>query len=78
MGEKGPNKFEKEQMRRKNQQLRDEFDFSHMGNYRLVYPVLNNPEKAAKFDMYVEQAKLLWSDFTGGCNGGGGNTVKQG
>lgn len=58
--------------------MRDEFDFSHMGNYRLVYPVLNNPEKAAKFDMYVEQAKLLWSDFTGGCNGGGGNTVKQG
>ena len=26
--------------------------------------------------MYLEQAKLLWSDFTGGCNGGGGITVK--
>jgi hypothetical protein len=42
MGEKGPNKFEKEQMRKRNQQTRDEFDLSHLGNYRLVYPVLNN------------------------------------
>jgi hypothetical protein len=42
MGEKGPNKFEKEQMRKRNQQMRDDFDLSHLGNYRLVYPVLNN------------------------------------
>jgi hypothetical protein len=34
-------------------------------------------EKAAKFDSYIDQAKMLWSDFTGGCNGGGGITVKQ-
>ena len=29
-------------MRKRNQQMRDEFDLSHLGNYRLVYPVLNN------------------------------------
>jgi hypothetical protein len=39
MGEKGPNKFEKEQIRKNNQQIRDEFDQSHLGNYKLVYPV---------------------------------------
>lgn len=64
MGEKGPTKQEKEQIRKKNQQARDEYDFSHLGNYKLVYPVMNNPvrllvldkvqEKAAKFDMYLE------------------------
>ena len=43
MGEKGPNKFEREQIRKRNQQARDEYDWSHIGNYKLVYPVLNNP-----------------------------------
>jgi len=43
MGEKGPNKFEKEQIRRLKQQARDEFDMANLGNYKLVYPVLNNP-----------------------------------
>jgi hypothetical protein len=43
MGEKGPNKFEKEQIRKRNQQARDDFDLSHLGNYKLVYPVLDNP-----------------------------------
>jgi hypothetical protein len=43
MGEKGPNKFEKEQIRKRNQAVRDEYDFSHLGNYKLVYPVQNNP-----------------------------------
>lgn len=50
MGEKGPNKFEKEQIRKRNQQMRDEFDFSHLGNYRLVYPVLNNPVSIISLD----------------------------
>ena len=42
MGEKGPNKFEKEIIRKKNQAARDEFDLANIGGYRLVYPVLNN------------------------------------
>jgi hypothetical protein len=24
-------------------QLRDEFDLNNLGNYKMVYPVLNNP-----------------------------------
>ena len=50
MGEKGINKYEKEQVRRRNQLIRDEYDMNHLGNYRLVYPVQGNPVKARKFE----------------------------
>jgi hypothetical protein len=42
MGDKGPSKFEKEQIKKRNQTLRDEFDSNHLGNYKLVYPVLGD------------------------------------
>lgn len=66
MGEKGPNKIEKEMIRKKNQAARDEFDLANIGGYRLVYPVLNNIEKAQKFDSFIDHAKLLWAE--GGTN----------
>lgn len=43
MGEKGPNKQERELIRRKKQAERDEFDMNNLGNYKLVYPVQGNP-----------------------------------
>ena len=30
--------------------MRDEFDLNHLGNFKMVYPVLDNPEKAKRFD----------------------------
>ena len=66
MGEKGLTKQEKEALRKKKQQLRDEFDLANSGNYKLAYPVLNNPEKAKRFDGYLEQAKINWSELSGG------------
>ena len=42
MGEKGPGKLEREGIRRIKQSERDEFDMSHLGGYRLVYPVMGN------------------------------------
>ena len=66
MGEKKPDKYEREQIRRRNQQQRDDFDFSHLGNYKVTYPVLDNPDKAKKFEMFLEQARLMWADQTGG------------
>ena len=48
MGEKGPTKQEKELIRKKKQAERDEFDLSHLGNYKLVYPILNNPVSGAR------------------------------
>jgi hypothetical protein len=43
MGEKGPTKFEREQIRRAKQAERDLFDFANIGGYKLVYPVLDDP-----------------------------------
>jgi mRNA-degrading endonuclease RelE of RelBE toxin-antitoxin system len=43
MGEKNTNKFEKENIRKKNQTERDEFDRAHLGQFKVVYPVLDNP-----------------------------------
>jgi hypothetical protein len=59
MGEKGPNKFEREQIRKRNQQARDEYDWSHIGNYKLVYPVLNNPVGfSGGFKLFVYRKRL--------------------
>ncbi len=66
MGEKGPNKFEKDLIRRQKQAERDKFDLEHLGGYKMVYPVQGDPEKAKKFDMYLETARGIWSEFTGG------------
>jgi hypothetical protein len=46
MGEKGPNKFEREVLRRNKQAERDEFDLANLGNYKMVYPVQGNPVRA--------------------------------
>lgn len=43
MGEKTSNKFEKEAIRKKNQIARDEFDRAHLGQFKVAYPVLNDP-----------------------------------
>jgi hypothetical protein len=43
MGEKALGKFEKEAQRKKNQEARDKFDLEHLGNYKMVYPILNDP-----------------------------------
>jgi len=43
MGEKGLNKYEKDQLRTKIQNARDQFDMANLGNYKLVYPVLDDP-----------------------------------
>ncbi|CDW79462.1 tubulin-tyrosine ligase family protein [Stylonychia lemnae] len=61
MGEKGPSKIEKDLIRKKKQAERDQFDMNHLGNYKLVYPV-----KAQKFEQYMDQARIVWSEFTGG------------
>ncbi len=43
MGEKVMGKFEKEALRKKNQEARDKFGLEHLGNYKQVYPILNDP-----------------------------------
>jgi hypothetical protein len=43
MGDKGVTKEMKEAMRKKNQTLRDEFDMQHLGDYKLVFPIKNDP-----------------------------------
>ena len=48
MGEKGPNKLEREALRREKQAQRDEYDMSHLGNYKLVYPVHKDPVRAGR------------------------------
>lgn len=30
-------------LRKKNQIIRDEFDLQHLGDYKLVYPIKNDP-----------------------------------
>ena len=54
MGEKTLSKYEKEQIRKRNQIIRDEFDLTHLGNYKMVFPELDDPDKARKFDSYLE------------------------
>eukprot|EP00347_Sterkiella_histriomuscorum_P017972 403347271 len=66
LGEKGLDKFQKEQLRKQNQKERDEFDLDNLGQFKQVYPVLEDPQKAAKFDQFLEQARMIWSEFTGG------------
>jgi hypothetical protein len=43
MGEKTYTKQDKEIMRKRNQQIRDEYDMQNLGDYKLVYPVKNDP-----------------------------------
>ena len=43
MGEKGISKYEKELIKKRKQAERDQFDMSHLGNFRLVYPALDDP-----------------------------------
>jgi hypothetical protein len=43
MGGKIPSKAEREANRKKNMQARDEFDMNNLGDYKLVYPVKNDP-----------------------------------
>ena len=43
MGEKTYTKQDKEIMRKRNQQVRDEYDMQNLGDYKLVYPVKNDP-----------------------------------
>lgn len=43
MGDKAPSKVERENNRKKNQMIRDEFDMQNLGDYKLVYPVKNDP-----------------------------------
>lgn len=42
MGDKAPNKAERELVRKKNQAARDEFDMENLGDYKLVYPIKND------------------------------------
>lgn len=77
MGEKGISKYERDQIRKKNQLARDEFDLAHLGNYKLVYPVLNNPVKAKKFDHYLDQSRIIWSEFTGGSKAAVASVIPQ-
>lgn len=50
MGEKGPNKYERELLRRVRQAERDEFDLANLGNYKMVYPVQND---SVSFEMIM-------------------------
>ena len=43
LGEKSATKHEKEIIRKKNQAMRDEFDMANLGDYKLVYPIKNDP-----------------------------------
>ena len=43
MGDKGMSKAEREQIRRRNQQLRDDWDMNNIGDYKLAYPARNDP-----------------------------------
>mmetsp|Transcript_28005 Transcript_28005/g.20963 ORF Transcript_28005/g.20963 Transcript_28005/m.20963 type:complete len:124 (-) Transcript_28005:1338-1709(-) len=50
MGEKPiTNKFEKEMLRQRNQEARDEFDMANIGNYKKTYPSANE-EKQKKYN----------------------------
>ncbi len=48
MGDKSMAKGEREVIRKKNQVMRDEWDMSHLGDYKLVYPVKDNPVSFTK------------------------------
>jgi tubulin polyglutamylase TTLL6/13 len=54
MGDKAPNKADREQNRRRNQALRDEFDMANLGGYRLVYPVKGDAAKARLFESFID------------------------
>lgn len=43
MGEKSQSKVDREAVRKKNQAIRDEYDMATLGDYKLVYPVKNDP-----------------------------------
>ena len=57
--------------------MRDEFDLNHLGNFKLVYPVIENPEKAKRFDQYLDQARMIWAEFTGGVRTASSTTIPQ-
>jgi hypothetical protein len=63
MGEKGPNKYEREQLRKRKQAERDQYDMSHLGNFKLVYPVLDNPVRTSMI-LIFKRKKLLGSKGT--------------
>lgn len=48
LGEKSLTKYQREQMRAKLQKERDDWDFEHIGNFKLSYPVLNDPVNIIK------------------------------
>lgn len=43
MGDKIPSKAEREVVRRRNMAARDEYDMNNLGDYKLVFPVRNDP-----------------------------------
>ena len=43
LGEKTLSKFQKEQLKQKMMAQRDEFDLNNCGNYRMVFPIRNDP-----------------------------------
>lgn len=39
---------------------------ANLGDYKLVYPVKNDPVKAKLFDQFMDQSKIIWAEVTGG------------
>ena len=66
MGDKGITKEQKEAIRKKNQAIRDEFDLQHLGDYKLVYPIKNDPAKQKMYESFMDHAKIMWAELTGG------------
>lgn len=38
----------------------------HLGDYKLVYPILNNPAKQKLYESFMDHARIMWAELTGG------------
>ena len=66
MGDKNISKEQREALRKKNQTIRDEFDMQHLGDYKLVFPVKNDNAKQKLYETFMDHAKIMWAEITGG------------
>jgi len=57
---------EKDLLHKKCQMERDEWIYKNQGDYELVYPYKNKEDEQEPYDDFIEQAKQLYLQSTGG------------
>jgi hypothetical protein len=38
----------------------------HLGDYKLVFPIKNDPAKQKLYESFMDHAKIMWAELTGG------------